>query len=252
MVNATQLAQILADDDEDFYPSSDGMPMGESDIHIEVLLECKETLNSHFADRPDVYVAANNFLYWERRRRDAVVSPDCYVVFGVEKRLRNSYQVWEEGGRLPSVVFEITSKHTRLQDEGEKKRIYAMLGVSEYFLFDPTGDYLKPNLQGFRLQNGAYASIPLQNGRLICEQLQLELMAQGQRLRFYAPQQEVWLLNYQEQKDRADTEAKARQDVERQLTEEIGRADAEAKARTEAEAEIARLKAELEALRRKP
>ena len=48
------------------------------------------------------------------------------------------------------MVFEITSRGTRLEDLGTKRALYAMLGVREYFLYDPLGEYLQPPLQGYR------------------------------------------------------------------------------------------------------
>ena len=51
-------------------------------------------------------------------------------------------------------VLEVTSDTTQKKDLGDKKAIYQRLGVDEYFLFDPLGDYLKPRLQGYRLGTG--------------------------------------------------------------------------------------------------
>jgi Uma2 family endonuclease len=45
---------------------------------------------------------------------------------------------WEEDGKHPDVVIELTSDSTRRYDHGEKKRIYGeLIGVPEYFIFDP-------------------------------------------------------------------------------------------------------------------
>jgi Uma2 family endonuclease len=61
-------------------------------------------------------------------------------------------------------VLEIISKNTRSKDQGAKKGIYAFLGVREYFQYDPTGDYLTPQLQGLRLVDGNY--LPFANHTL--------------------------------------------------------------------------------------
>ena len=37
-----------------------------------------------------------------------------------------------------------------------KRETYADLGVGEYFVFDPTGEYIEPVLQGYRLDWGRY------------------------------------------------------------------------------------------------
>jgi hypothetical protein len=80
----------------------------------------------------------------------------------VNNRQRRSYKAWQEGGKLPSFILEVTSMTTRKQDEVEKPRLYARLGVEEYFQYDPTADYLKPQLKGRRLVNGEYQPLPLE------------------------------------------------------------------------------------------
>jgi len=74
------------------------------------------------------------------------------------------------------VVFETTSNTTRDNDLKIKPAIYEAMGVAEYFLYDPTADYLVPPLQGFRLTANGYTRIePNAEGRLECEQLGLWL-----------------------------------------------------------------------------
>ena len=246
-------------EEEIFYPISDGKPMAESDLHQLVMIYCVFALRTHYADDPDVYVSGNNFLYYVEGNARQVVSPDCYVVFGVGSPLRDTYKVWEEGGQKPAVVIEITSKSTKNEDMGRKFKKYKQdLKVKEYFLFDPTGDYLQPTLQGYRLVNGQYVRIPFQTDRLVSEQLGLELVVQEEDLRFYDPKKGRWMLTPQEALDQAEAE-RQKADMERQKAEraqqqaeiERKRADTEANARQEAEAEIAQLCAEIEALRKK-
>jgi len=125
------------------YPERDGRPVAETDVHIEQLLELRETLAWYFRDDPQVYVSGNLLLYYVEGNPNERIAPDVFVVFGVPKGQRRVYKVWEEG-KGPDVVFEITSCSTRREDLGEKKLIYADLGVKEYFLFDPLGEYLQP------------------------------------------------------------------------------------------------------------
>jgi hypothetical protein len=62
-------------------------------------------------------------------------------------------------GKGPDVVVEITSRTTRRENQKKKWVLYRdVLKVPEYFQFDPTRDYLKPPLQGFRLEEGAFAT----------------------------------------------------------------------------------------------
>src|SRR5262245_61346495 len=136
------------------YPEADGKPIAETDVHIDVLIYLREALKDYFRDAPQVYVAGNMLLYYEEGNPAACVAPDVFVVQGVAKRERRTYRLWEEG-QPPTVVFEITSRGTRLEDLGTKRVLYAMLGIREYFLYDPLGEYLRPPLQGYRLQEGS-------------------------------------------------------------------------------------------------
>jgi Uma2 family endonuclease len=171
-----------------------------------------------------VYVSGTNFLYYEEGNPRARICPDVYVVFGVPSHLRDCYMSWREGGKLPDVVLEFTSKKTRREDTYKKYPLYEqVLRVPEYFLFDPTGDYLKPRFQGYRLEGGEYVPLVLIDGRLHSERLGLDLVQQGDEMLLYDPARDKWLLT---------------------LAGQVRRAHA-------AEAEAARLREELEALRRR-
>ncbi len=215
--------------ESDLYPEGDGKPMAESPLHFELMIYVVKSLQARYADQPDVEVLGNQFLYWERGNPKAVVAPDCFVMFGVAKGGRATYKLWEENDVRPSVVIELTSKSTRREDVRKKRPLYeTVLGVPEYFLFDPTGDYLRPNLQGYRMREGRYEALTLQDERLYSETLGLELIREGERLRFRDPLTGETYLSPDENRALALREAR--------------RAD-------EAEAEIARLRAELERLR---
>ncbi|QYO65150.1 Uma2 family endonuclease [Leptolyngbya sp. 7M] len=177
-------------DSDLLYPDSDGKPMAESDPTRDYLIYGVEALGNYFQDRPDVYVSGNLFIYYKQGVPDAVIAPDVFVVFGVEKKKRRSYKVWEEGGKTPTFVLEITSKTTQEQDEEDKPQKYARLGVLEYFQYDPTGEYLRSQLKGLRLVEGHYHPIPanlLPDGSLsvYSEVLGLELRLTQGELRFY-------------------------------------------------------------------
>ncbi len=259
-MTATVAAKTASKIKEPFYPTSDGEPMAETDLHWDVTAYCCKALRSWFAPQPNVYVASDNFLYYEQGKPSSVVSPDCYVIFGVEMRMRDSYKSWENGDHFPSVVIEITSKSTRNEDTQSKYRKYQdVLRVAEYFLFDPTADYISTRLRGYRLGENGYAPIePDADGRLHSEQLGLELTVQGNRLKFFDAQRGVYLPDYNElevaleaQSQRAEQESlRAEQEAQR-AEQETNRAEQEAQRAESAEAEIARLKAELARLQSK-
>ena len=170
------------------YPTGDGKPMAETDVHRDDMVDVIDTLRYHFADEPNVYISGNLLLYYEEGNPRKHVAPDVLVSFGVPKEPpRKYYQVWKEG-KAPDVVIEITSKSTKREDKKTKKELYRdVLKVQEYFQFDPTEDYLKPPLQGFRLVDGEYISIPLENGRLPSQVLGLHLERDGKELRLFDP-----------------------------------------------------------------
>lgn len=174
------------------YPESDGLPMAESDATRDYLIYGVEALTSHFQDHSDVYISGNLFIYYEQGNPKAVVAPDVFVVFGVEKKKRPSYKLWQEHNKVPDFVLEVTSKSTASEDCGTKRGLYAYLGVKEYFQYDPTSDYLQPPLQGFRLIEGNYLQIPSQteDGKLsvFSQVLGLELQRfDDGEMRFYNP-----------------------------------------------------------------
>ena len=143
------------------YPCSDGQPMAETELHGACMVYVAQALRRLFETRgrADVYVGSNNFLYYERGNPRAVVSPDVYVVVGARAGLRDTYLLWNEP-KGPDFVLEVTSASTRRDDERRKRDVYAALGVSEYFLYDPRAEYLAPALQGFRLREGEYRALP--------------------------------------------------------------------------------------------
>ena len=164
------------------YPESDGEPMAESDVHRDEMLACIDMLRWRFRDEPMVYVAGNNFLYYEEGNPKAAVSPDVYVVRGVSNEQRRTYQLWKEQGHAPCFVMELSSRSTWLEDHGNKKAVYAMLGVSEYFMFDPEGEALEPALQGYRLgdDDNYHRLEPDAEGVFVAETLGLSLWADSE------------------------------------------------------------------------
>ena len=198
------------------YPTGDGKPMAETDVHRDDMVDLIQMLKDDFADHPDVFVSGNLLMFYVEGDRRKHISPDVFVVRGVEKKDRGHYLIWKEG-KAPDLVIELTSKTTRREDQSKKKELYrTVLKVPEYFQFDPTEDYLKPPLQGFRLIEGEYAPIESVNGRLPSEILGLHFERDGKRLRLFNPATGARLLTAAERADAADA-------ARRQLAEENDR-----------------------------
>lgn len=205
------------------YPSEDGRPMAESDLQLKHLLYAILVLDAYFRERPDVYVSGNLLIYYEEGNPKAAVAPDVFVVFGVTKRQQRSFFTWKEG-KVPDFVIEITSHSTYAEDQGLKRGLYALLGVREYFQYDPSGDYLKPRLQGLKLVDRNYLPIPadtLPDGSisLYSSVLGLELHTEQGQLRFYDPDTGRKLLTYQESETARKEEEAARIAAEARIAE---------------------------------
>ena len=236
------MARIMAIplEDEIFYPESDGEPMAETEVHLEEIVYVWEALKTRFEAEADVFVGADMFLYYRQGDPRAVVAPDGFVVQGVPKllpgnRRRRKYLLWEER-RVPCFILEATSESTRSQDE-KKKGTYEMLGVDEYFQFDPLGEYLHPKLQGHHLVGRRYRPIPLNaDGSLLSRSTGVVFRVEGTRLRLTdAVSGEPLLRNEEEREARRRAEKKAAVEAQaRRKAEE--KAAVEVKARRQAEA----------------
>jgi Uma2 family endonuclease len=174
---------LQQDDDEDFYPSSDGRPMAESDLHLQEMLYLIAALRIRYQEMSNIFAGGNMLLYYVRGDRKACLAPDVFVAKGIPKRSRKSYLLWKEG-QAPCFVIEVTSKSTRNEDIEKKRDRYERIGVEEYFLHDPLGEYLHPPLQGYRLKDGRYWRIsPEPDGSLVSWTTGLRLRREGEHLR---------------------------------------------------------------------
>lgn len=169
------------------YPTSDGKPMAETDIHRDLMLDLIETLKWWYSDAPSVYVSGNLLVYYEKGNKRIHVAPDVFVVPGVGNHQRENYLLWEEGRGL-DVVVELTSKTTMLEDIETKYNLYVeKLHVKEYFLFDPKEEYLQPSFQGYRKVKDRFVRIKPTDGCMNSKVLGLHLERDGTQLRLRDP-----------------------------------------------------------------
>ena len=213
------------------YPCSDGEPMAETPLHRDVILDLIATLSDFFSGDADVYVSGNMMMYYVEGNAEKWLGPDVFVTRGIAKLPeRDVYKVWREG-KGPDAVIEVTSPSTVRFDTGRKLRLYRdVLKVPEYFLFDPRDRSLAgAALAGYRLTHDEYELIAQTAGRLPSDILGLHLEVVGEALRLFDPRRAAYL----------PTPAEIRAALKR-----------ESAARLEAEAEVGRLKAEIEELRR--
>jgi Uma2 family endonuclease len=145
---------------QDELPYDDGEPM-ETLFHDAQDALLKDTLLDAWADRRDFFVAGNLFVYFSAHqlKSNDFRGPDVLVVLDVDgSKERKSWVAWEEGGRLPDVVIEVTSESTAHVDRGEKMRIYSQIWrTSAYFIFDPDTE----RLEGYKHDDSGRNYTPL-------------------------------------------------------------------------------------------
>lgn len=127
------------------YPSSDGEPMGESTIHVKIIMDLFMNLQSQMKRRVDGkgFVAANLFWYPVQGDPTIVLAPDVMVVPTRPAGDRDCYKQWEEENTPPACVFEIVSKSNRSAEMKGKLKFYDEYGVSVYVIYDPLRNVLQ-------------------------------------------------------------------------------------------------------------
>jgi Uma2 family endonuclease len=172
-----------------FYPSEDGQPLAETYAHLMAIFAILSVLKQYVGaesgqfsksvDRPGT-VLSDQFLYYAEGYPRLRVAPDVMVIFNVAGGGRDNYKIWEEG-EVPAVIFEVTSKGTKGEDESFKHLLYEQIGVQEYWQFDPKGEWIPEKLKGYWLDEDRYR--PIKDSRSAA--LKLRLQVEGELLAFY-------------------------------------------------------------------
>jgi Uma2 family endonuclease len=165
----------------------DALPPPEGDSHSKAASGTRSTLETFFRRiGRKIYISSNLAVYYPGER---CFAPDVLAVRDVEPLDRESWVVATEGRGL-DLVIEVHVSGNRRKDEIQNVERYARLGIAEYFIFD-RGRRL---LRGYRLPGTSeagearwrsYQPILPQEGRLPSEVLGLDLMLEGERLRFF-------------------------------------------------------------------
>ncbi len=179
-------------------------------VLLNTLQVLRQYLKGHQAS-----VLANQFLYYAQGFPKLRTAPDVMVIFDVQPRLRDGYKIWEEG-QIPVVIFEITGKETEDYDKSFKRILYEQLGVREYWLFDPKGEWIPERLRGYRLRGEVFEEIF--DGR--SDPLQLSLAVEGDLISFYREDNGKKLLTPDELLDALEQENLARIQAEQRAEQE--------------------------------
>ena len=208
--------------EDPLYPSSDGRPRAENTWQYRNAVHAFNVLRTRYQHRRDVFVAGDLLIYYEEGKPAKRVAPDVFVAFGAAQGDRNIYKLWEEG-KAPDFVLEVASKSTWREDAGPKRSLYAQLGVGEYWLCDPKGDFHAQTLQGLLLADGQYWPLRprREKGQLMVRSraLGLDLRMEGDNLRFRDPESGEDLHTYEALAAERKQEAAARQAAEARVAE---------------------------------
>jgi Uma2 family endonuclease len=195
----------------------------EGDPHREAKSSSLEALRMFFKHmKRRVYVGMDLTVYYPGQPRFA---PDVLAVLDVDPGPRDKWVVSAEGKGL-DFALEVLVSGSRRKDLEDNVRFYAVLGIPEYFVYDRG----RRRLSGFRLPPGgagAYEPIVPQHGHFASSVLGLNLVIEGDRLRFYAGN--APLLDAAELIARLETMAQRAEEESRRAEEEARRAEEEAR-----------------------
>ncbi len=115
-VTAPQMAELMPDARQLLSDE----PEMESTQHYQQLALLVSSLEWRWQDRDDFFIGANLTVYY------------------THEEPRNSWVVWEEGGRYPDLIIELLSDSTAKVDRTDKKSLYQnIFHTPEYFWFSP-------------------------------------------------------------------------------------------------------------------
>jgi Uma2 family endonuclease len=216
-------------------------------------LDCSymhDVLSTRVADDPSAVVVSDLGIFWDIPKLKHH-SPDISVIFGVRRRRSwDTFHVAEEKVR-PTLIIEVTSPATRVNDVKTKVVQYALAGVPFYVIVDARGrpEKRRITLISYRLNGTVYEAVPLDTqGRAWLEPVRLLLGVKVNpqngvdRVVLFDPDTNREIGDYTAVHRALEAEVQARAEAEQAHAEaENARVQAEARAR-ELEAELRRLR----------
>ncbi len=249
---AYQIRSVINYDELSFNPD-EPEPLPDGMYQYPILQEILHILDCHIVSlypSEEVFRSSNTFICYNPADLNVRVGPDFYAAFGVDAlaiESRKLYLPWE-AGKPPDFALEVGSESTARQDITFKRRLYAEIGIAEYWRFDRTGgDFYGQPLAGDLLENGVYQPVALTSepdGVLkgYSPALRLSLCWQEGMLKFYKQETGQYLRTLVE----AEAE-RQRAEADRERAETAWERERAARERAEA-----RLRELEEELRRRP
>ncbi len=227
---------------------TDEADMGEGFEQNAIITALVSAINALASERgwPPAHIAGDQFFAWVEEEPLVRISPDIYILDGVwTPPGPPSFQTWLPGHAPPRFAMEIVSENWR-KDYRDGPPKYAQLGVGELVIFDGTPQRRRERVafQVFRRSaDGSFLRVYAGDGPAWSAELEawihVEVVGKGARRPFLAADEAG------QQRLRTDAERSA--EAGERAEAERARAEAERAARLELEAEVACLKARLEA-----
>ena len=205
--------------------------MGEASVHAALVHYLVKVLR--WLLREQVCAVYENLNFYQTPNpREYPLAPDLAVIKGVHFRHVRSWRVGKTGP-APQVVFEIASEETWKKDLHEKPMQYALMGVEEYFAYDPNDPPAwrgtSQRLFGWQLEKGkrAMRAMPVDaSGRLWSPCLDSLLVPEMEYLRLYDRNGQPRLTEAEAQERRAEAETRRAEAEARRAEVEARRAEA--------------------------
>ena len=213
-----------------------------------------------------VFVGGELGLYPKRGQRRNIYVPDLLVsltagaIDAPGAPERPSYKLWLEP--VPDLVLEILSPGTWRHDLERKPGEYQALGISEYWMFDPSRRWIPAALRGRVRRDGVYAEaepkrpgagempVPAQATCHWSDVLGLYLYADGDALRLHDAKTGT-LETHRELSENREAAVAARDTAVEERETAVEERDTAVKERDAARAQVQALEAELAKLRRR-
>lgn len=180
---------------------------------------------------PAHYVTRDRWLRMDPSNPKDRLLPDLLIALDLppERRDPDEYDP-EIVGRPPDLLAEYLSPSSTTADKRDKPLRYARLGVREYFLFDVDGRYRVPPVQGWRLsREGSRTRLPIDvDGGVTSEVIPVRFVVSERQLRVLDSRTGSRLPRYAEavlaQRQAEEENARLRAEIER-LRRERGRSE---------------------------
>ncbi len=121
-----------------------------TDWHRHEQISVFNALYGRFAG-PNCYVSFDRWLQLSPANPNDRLPADIHVALGIPDRKEKDVYIPSEEGKAPDLIAEFLSKESRTSDRRVKPVRYAKLGVREYLLFNPGGEFPDARIQGWTL-----------------------------------------------------------------------------------------------------